>query len=137
MINTLDIIDVLWARANTSNLKPSLSGGIYKNRRPASSDKEDLVINSLPVNNEQLQVAVANVNIHVPDITVNVNNIQDRQPNHERLKILTGLAIPIFTDQWVGDYHYDVQQQTIIQDEEANSHYINIRIEFFNINISN
>jgi hypothetical protein len=58
-----------------------------------NSDKEDVVINSLPINNSQMQSGVFNVNIHVPNLVLNINgNIDTTQPNHERIKQLTALA---------------------------------------------
>jgi len=135
MITTLDIVDVLWAAINGSALKSAISGGIYKGARPVNSSKEDIVINCLPVPNTQLQTAIANVNIHVPNVVQNLNGIQDdTQPNYARLKALATMAVGVLQDKWQAGYHYDVQQQVMIQDEQAKSHYINIRVEFYNLN---
>jgi hypothetical protein len=137
MITTLDLVNIIWQRLNGSQLKTTITGGVYK-KRPAGSQTEDVVINCLPINNLDLQTAIVNVNIHVPNITIQVGTVQDStQPNFERLQELAAIAIAVLTDVWAGDYNYDVQQQTMIEDEEAGDHYINIRIEFFNINIKN
>lgn len=135
MITTLDLVNLVWQRLNTSQLKTAINGGLYKHRRPTGSQTEDVVINSLSINNLDLQTAIVNVNIHVPNITIDVNGVQDSgQPGSERLEELTALAIPILSDVWAGDYNYDVQQQIIIEDQEAGDYYSNIRLEFFNIN---
>lgn len=137
MKTTLHIVNILWARLNSSPLKTTVTGGVYKHLRPAGSNKEDVVINCLPINNEQLQQGIANVNIHVSNKAVSVNGVQDNtQPDHERLEELADLAIEALSDVWEGDYNFDVQSQTIFSDEEAQSHYVNLRIEFNNINIS-
>lgn len=138
MITTLDVIDTLWTRLNYSQLKAMINGGVYKHRRPAGSNKEDVVINCLPIGNIQLQACIANVNIHVPNLTIEVNGVQDsKQPNTIRLQELALVAIDMLSDVWSGEYTYDVQQQTLLEDEEASDHYINIRVEFLNINIKN
>lgn len=131
MMTTLDIVDLLYVKLDASALKTAISGTINKHRRVADSDKEDVVINCLPVNNEQLQKTIANVNIHVPDLQIEVNGVQDKQPDHARLQTLAALAIGILNDNWTSTLNYDVQQQVIIEDREAGDHYINIRIEFF------
>lgn len=131
MTTTEDIIDILFARADASALKSAISGSICKRRRDGNSRLEDVVINCLPAQNTELQNIVANVNIHVPNITVQVNGQDDAQPDNVRLKQLAAIAIPVFTDVWEAGYNYTVQQQLVFEDREAGDHYINLRIEFF------
>jgi hypothetical protein len=131
MTTTEDIIEILFARANAGPLKDAITGTVCKRKRDGNSSTEDVVINCLPVNAEQLQNGIANVNIHVPDVTVNINGIDQKQPNSVRLQQLAGIAVPHFTDVWASGYNYTVQQQTVFEDQEAGDHYINLRIEFF------
>lgn len=138
MKTTLDIEDILWTFLDSSSLKTSVNGGVYKKKRPAGSTKEDVVINCLPVNNLQIQSAVANVNIHVPNKVQNISGIQDdSQPDHARLKELGNAAVSLLVDQWNNDYTFDVQQQNVFEDEDGKSHYVNIRLDFYSINILN
>lgn len=138
MKTTMDIEDILWIFLNSSSLKSSVNGGVYKKKRPAGSISEDVVINCLPVNNLQLQSAVANVNIHVPNKVQNIGDVQDdSQPDHARLKTLGNAAVGLLVDQWNSDYNFDVQQQNIFEDEDGKSHYVNIRLDFYSINILN
>lgn len=137
MKTTLDIEDILWSFLKNSSLKTAISGGIYKRKRPSASEKEDVVINCLPVNNLQLQSAVANVNIHVPNKVQNISGIQDPMPDHARLKALGNEAVSLLVDQWDSDYNFDVQQQNVFEDEDGKSHYVNIRLDFYSINILN
>ncbi|MEO6610745.1 MAG: hypothetical protein ABIT05_01390 [Chitinophagaceae bacterium] len=139
MKTTLDLIDILWTLINGSALKTALvsGGGIYKHERPLNSNNEDVVINSLPIINQDLQVAICNVNIHVPDKTINVTGGQQIVADHVRLKALSTVAVGVLDKNWGDDYNFSVQQQTVMADETPGSHFINIRIEFFNINISN
>lgn len=135
MTTTEDIIDILYARADGSALKTAISGSICKRKRDGNSSLEDVVINCLPALGNQLQNVIANINIHVPNITVNVNGFEDSQPDNVRLKALAALAVPIFTDVWSAEYNYTVQQQMVFEDREAGDHYINLRIEFFIVNL--
>lgn len=137
MKTTLDIEDILWSFLKNSSLKTSISGGIYKRKRPSGSKAEDIVINCLPVNNLQVQSAVANVNIHVPNKVQNISGIQDSIPDHARLKALGNEAVSLLVDQWDSDYNFDVQQQNVFEDEDGKGHYVNIRLDFYSINILN
>lgn len=138
MKTTFNLVDILWGKLKASPLATAINGGIYKYRRPINSRKEDVLINCLPVDNNQMQQAIANVNIHVPNQVHTLNGaVDDSQPNHVRLSELADLAIAALTDVWAEDYNFDVQQQILFSDDEANDHYINIRIEFNNINLSN
>lgn len=135
MMTTLDIIDLLWSKLDGSALKNAITGKMYKLVRLANSKKEDVVINCLPINNEQLSKTIANINIHVPDLTIEVDSIAQQVPDIVRLKSLAALAISILKDTWTSTLNYDVQQQVVIQDREAGDHYINIRLEFNIINL--
>mgnify|MGYP000160776335 CR=1 FL=1 len=137
MKSTLDLVDIVWQKLQAGALKAAISGDIHKHRRPANSQLEDVVINSLPISSQQMQEAIVNVNIHVPNISIAVNGAVDNtQPDHERLKTLVPLAVADLSDTWGDDYNFDVQQQVLIEDREAKDFYINIRLEFFNVNIS-
>jgi len=139
MKTTLDTDDVLYDLLKISSLKSAISGNVYKRQRPANSNLEDVVINSLPITNEQLQQCVSNVNIFVPDeeitTTVDGSKIVDRFANEARLKELTALAVEILTDGIKGDFTWDIQQVSLIKDNDSDSHYKNIRINFFVSNI--
>jgi hypothetical protein len=138
MKTTLDTVDIVWQLLDASALKDDLSGAIFKHRRPVASDKEDVVVNSLAVNNTQLQQGLVNVNIYVPNLSITVNEATDgSQPDHVRLKELASMACGILDDNWDLDFNFDVQQQVVIMDEETKEHYINIRLNFYSINISN
>jgi hypothetical protein len=137
MKTPLDIVDILFMHLNGSSLNSSITGIVCK-KRPIDSKLEDVVINSLGVSNQQLQVAVVNVNIYVPNMQLKIGGKQDNsQPNTARLQELANIAKDLLTDQWAGDYNFDIQQIVGPIESEEDQHYINIRLEFFSINILN
>lgn len=135
MKTTLDTVDLIWNHLNSSSLNQVLTGNIYKKKRPQNSTQEDIVINSLPVSNEQLQQAIVNVNIFVPDVEHSINGSQEKMANWARLKGLAFLAVEDLKDGRSGDYTWDIQQQQDIEDEESGQHFINIRVQFYIANI--
>jgi hypothetical protein len=135
MKTTLDTDDVLYDLLKNSSLKSAITGKVYKRQRPVNSNLEDVVINSLPITNEQLQQCVSNVNVFVPNEKITVGETVDSVANEARLKQLVALAVTVLTDGINGQFTWDIQQQTLIKDDESESHYINIRIQFFVSNI--
>jgi hypothetical protein len=136
MITTLEIENIMYLYLKDSSLADEITGKVYKRSRPAQSKQEDVVINCLPVNNTQLQFAVVNVNIHVPNIRVLSNNIEDGgHVDHPRMLELSGIAKDLLDDQWSSGYSFHVQQQNIFQDEISENAYVNFRIDFNYINI--
>lgn len=135
MKSTIDFEDLIWLHLKGGNLSKEITGKLWKQERPVNSYQEDVVINSLPVNNFQLQTSVINVNIHVPNLSIKNNDVQEKIPNTVRLNQLFELAKIELTDVMIGDTYFDIQQQILFTEEESS--YINIRLEIFNINISN
>ncbi len=134
MITTFDIENILYRKLDLSSLKTAITGKIRKKERPAGSKLEDIVVNCLPVPNDQLQRTVANVNVFVPNQVINENGVQEMVINHARLKTLTDSVLVLLNDVMIGDVYYEVQQQQTIEDPESQSHFTNIRLNFYNIN---
>lgn len=136
MKTSFDVVDLIYAYLrDNSPVKQLLSGGVYKHLRPINSKTEDVVINSLGLNNAVVQNGVANVNVYVPNLILNINGMQDTtQPNHKRLKELTAVLIEVLHEVWIGDYMFEVQQEQPIFDPDGSA--TNIRLNFFSINNS-
>lgn len=137
MRNTFNLVDIIYLvlTANTT-ITSAITGKVYKNARPLNSDKQDIVVGSLPINAEQIQQAVMNVNIHIPNLKISINGLQDNTPpNLVKLEEVTALVIEGLKDKVFSDYWFDVQQQNLFAEEATNEHYSNIRINFYSENI--
>ena len=134
MKSTLEIIDILYQTLKTSSLKSAVNGGLYKLARPDSSEKEDIVINCLPSDNFQMQTAVVNVNVYVKDLNVTINGKRQFVPDTARMKALAALAITDLGSVDTDDYFYGIVSQGTLQEEVINQHFLNLRIEFTNVN---
>lgn len=134
MRDTFDIDSLIYKAVNMPLITSAISGKVYKRSRPLNPDKVDIVVGSLPVNNEQLQRTVVNVNIHVPNLKLSINGITDNtQPDLVKLKTVTALVISALDDKAFTDYYFDVQQQVLFED--GAEYYSNIRINFFSENL--
>jgi hypothetical protein len=140
-MTSLDVVNILYAYIKSSILKTGpkkVNGGLYKFKRPIGSAKEDIIINSLPLNDEQLQEGVFNINIFVPNQSLNLagTDVTDNSlPNTDRLTELIRMAKQVLSsiDDQSGEYSFNLQQENIIEDTN-NQHYINLRLEFYSIN---
>ena len=134
MRTTFDCLTILYQLASPSVLKTAITGDVYKLQRPdivkPEDAMEDVVVNSLPLTMNQIQLGSGNVNIYVPDLSVTVHGKTLYMPNTARLNELAALAIPIFQEQSAPRYNLWLTNQTTIAEPESHSHYVNLRIDF-------
>lgn len=67
MKSDIEIKDAIYAVIKGSALEKAITGKLSKTLRPATSDKEDVVVSILDNGSGQMQEAFVNVNIYVPD----------------------------------------------------------------------
>ena len=104
-----------------------ISGKIYKDKRPAGSQKEDIVINSLTMTNHFLQNGVFNVNCYVPMIGIKANDgIVQKQKNAKRLKEISDAVYSALSEVWEDEFNLEVVNHQ--EFEEDNFNYYNFRI---------
>lgn len=123
-----------------SSIKTSINGGIYLMKRPQNSIVQDIVINTLALTNNQLQAGVFNINIHVPNITVQLNGKSDNtQPDLLTLGTISDLVGVIFQDYVGLDFRMYIDQPGNPIKDDDGTWYINLRINYlcFQPNYSN
>lgn len=125
MRTQFDAINLIYSAINASPLKTAISGAIYKFKRPTST-KEDIVINSLVLGNSNFQEGVFNVNIYVPNITVNNTSL----PNTVRLWHLETLGNSLFEHITSQDYSIYKESASLFEEVAINQNYINFRLIF-------
>lgn len=135
---SIEVVNMLYRYIASSVLmtdtnKPN--GQLKKYERPLNSVLEDVVVNGLPVVKDDVDEAILNVNIFVPNLKLPNNDADRSQPDTARLLVLSKLGNIAFNDGkeiWddAGEYCFKYQQDTVMPDEN-NQHYINFRIEFY------
>ncbi|MBO0947283.1 hypothetical protein [Fibrella forsythiae] len=126
----LDVLTILSQRLKNSDLEEAITGKVRKLKRPAKSKLEDVVINTIAVSPNQIQLATANVNIYVPDLLIQEEEGSQSEANLIRLKELGQLAIELLEGVYTQAYCYTLGKQYIVEEPLTNSHYLNIRVEF-------
>ena len=126
------IVNTMYSYLNTSALNTAANGDVYKhNERPLGSSKEDVVISILGAPNVQIQRALVNVNVWIPDKLVGGTYY----PDHARITALSGTAWEVLKQHVGNGFHFSIDEQLIVRDKETNQYFINNRVEFYAKNI--
>ncbi len=111
-------------------IRASISGDIYRDRRPAGSILEDIVVNTLPLTAYGYhQKGVLNVNVYVPFKTVNINGLIQHMPDNVRMKELAEIVLRQLNDQFGKNYNFYVEHIQDFEEQSEKASYINYRIK--------
>lgn len=132
MKQTFDTDSILYQILNGSPaILSAISGGVYIDERPDGSEAEDIVVNTIDLTQEHApQLGTSNVNIHVSDIDVQINGVQQKKKNRERLKSLTTIVLNALKSAKIEGLALIVTNQTTIKEPTINQHYVNIRVDW-------
>lgn len=114
-----------------------VTGVVKALQRPQSSEKEDVIVNSLPMGKGPVQEGVLNVNVYVPNKPLyGATSVDNSQPDMERLTALSVIGAGVLEDYWYegGQTNFELLQDTVMQDAN-NQHYINFRVIFRHLNL--
>lgn len=96
MKTTIDLTNIIYQLVNVNAVKSKINGGLYKDERPSGSTKQDVVVVSTTVDNEQFQNGVAYVNIHHPG----------SMPDQVFFKTVADAIVPLIKAHYVrNEYH--------------------------------
>ena len=136
MKTVIDIVDDIAQLINVPSVTTIIDGGVYSDGRPDGSRKQDVSINSLPVTGEQLQKAVVNVNVHAPNLVLTIGTQPDNsQPNRKKLKQVSDVIIQILKDALINNMVTEIENVTLIREDQLHEHYMNIRVGINSINL--
>jgi len=132
MKQTFDTDSILYQILNGSPaILSAISGGVYIDERPDGSEAEDIVVNTIDLTQEHApQLGTSNVNIHVSDIDVQINGVQQKKKNRERLKSLTTIVLDALKSAKIEGLALIVTNQTTIKEPTINQHNVNIRVDW-------
>lgn len=131
MKTSFDTDDILYQiLSSNTELRGMISGGIYKSERPDSSEKEDIVVNTITVTQELPQQGASNVNIYVSDMSIKVAGKPQRKASTERLRALTNKVLSVLADASVEGLMFWVTNQSVLKEPEVFQHFSNLRIEW-------
>ena len=130
MKSDIEIKDDIYQIIKGSTLEKAVTGKLKKTRRPANSNKEDIVISILENGSGQVQEAFVNVNIYVSD------DVRDGQAeeNSSRLRQLCKLATELLEVQRGEVYRFTLDKQRVMEVNGKNEHFINNKLLYKQVN---
>ena len=130
MKSDIEIKDDIYQIIKGSALEKAVTGKLKKTRRPANSNKEDIVISILENGSGQVQEAFVNVNIYVSD------DVRDGQAEEtsSRLRQLCKLATELLEVQRGEDYRFTLDKQRVMEVNGKNEHFINNKLLYKQVN---
>ena len=103
-----------------------ISGGVYTaGERPANSTAEDIVINNINFEHSTPRRGISNINIHVPDIVVTIDGIQQRKTNRDRLNAIAQTVQTVIDSTTLRGVSLRIDTTQVFAEE--NEHYLNMR----------
>ena len=91
MKSDIEIKDDIYQIIKGSTLEKAVTGKLKKTRRPANSNKEDIVISILENGSGQVQEAFVNVNIYVSDDVRDGQAEENSSRNVEKITALRSI----------------------------------------------
>ena len=109
-----------------SGIASSISGSVRIIPRATGSKQEDCIISVLDGDNGQIQDAIVNVNVYVPNITSGGDSVEDVS----RTKPLAKICETVL-DRGSGDgFRFHLEKQRILPVNGRDEHVINNRIRY-------
>jgi len=132
----VEAINKAYSVLSNTTLFNAVEGNFFKGKKPDDFIGECVVITSLPMSRDQLQVCRIMVNIHVPNLEIELNDKIDRsQANYPRIAILSKIVDDTFIEFDEGDISFRIEDDHVMENEGFDEHYNNYRIVFRNVNI--
>ena len=129
MKTTIDINDILYPIINVSSVKNTITGRVYRNKKPLNSELQDIVI--IPLSNyvgeEIINDAVFMVNCYC-------KNFDNGAPDITKLRAtIDAVAAVIELHNDADNYYvFDIMNQILLNDiDQKSMSYINLRIKCY------
>jgi hypothetical protein len=103
-----------------------ITGDVYTaGERPANSTAEDIVINNINFEHSTPRRGISNINIHVADIVVTIDGIQQRKTNRDRLNAIAQTVQTVIDSTTINGVSLRIETTQVFAEEAE--HYLNMR----------
>lgn len=128
MKTEIEIKSGLFSLIEKTALHDAISGVMSISIRPEGSDKEDIIISVIDSNCEgDIQTAILNVNIYVPDIRVNCQYMEDVTRINDLSRLSSDILATII-DADGGRFELSSQRVLIVNGKDE--HFINNKVKY-------
>lgn len=127
--NPIDTDGILFRLLNE---KTTIKGGVFVgDSRPEDSTEEDIVVNTIDLEADALpQIGTSNINVYVPDVSMNIKGKMQVSANRPRLNELTHEVLKIVRETILPGMKANPKSATIMYEPTCKQHFMNIRIDW-------
>lgn len=129
-IDTDDILYKIVAEAVSTGVVNIPGIVCTQGERPDDSETEDIVINTITVTHDKPQTGTSNVNIYASDLKVKIRGKEQRKADRERLREIGDALVSYLDMQNIADLEFWIESDIVLQEQQVNQHYRNIRISW-------
>lgn len=120
-----EILDDI-SRYIASTMKEQITGDVYTDKRPTNSAKEDIFVHVLATLPAQIQTALINVRIYVPNLQRQTDSVR----NKKRIRELSRLAMHVLSSHIQDGWYIVMEEQSVEESVDNRQHVIINRIYY-------
>lgn len=120
-----EILDDI-SRYIASTMKEQITGDVYTDKRPTNSAKEDIFVHVLATLPAQIQTALINVRIYVPNLQRQTDSVR----NKKRVRELSRLAMHVLSSHIQDGWYIVMEEQSVEESVDNRQHVITNRIYY-------
>lgn len=120
-----EILDDI-SRYIASTMKEQITGDVYTDKRPTNSAKEDIFVHVLATLPAQIQTALINVRIYVPNLQRQADSVR----NKKRIRELSRLAMNVLSSHIQDGWYIVLEEQSVEESIDNRQHVIINRIYY-------
>lgn len=120
-----EILDDI-SRYIASTMKEQITGDVYTDKRPTNSAKEDIFVHVLATLPAQIQTALINVRIYVPNLQRQTDSVR----NKKRIRELSRLAMNVLSSHIQDGWYIVMEEQSVEESIDNRQHVIINRIYY-------
>lgn len=121
-----EILDDISRYIASTNLKEQITGDVYTDKRPTNSVKEDIFVHVLSTLPAQIQTALINVRIYVPNLQRQTDSVRDKR----RIRELSRLATDILSSHIQDGWYIVMEEQSVEESVDNRQHIIINRLHY-------
>lgn len=109
-------------------LREVYAGDVFVGESPENYDSENITINTINVRHGKPQTGTSNINIHVPDVLIEVDGVEQYVADENRINDIVSVVVSVLESAVVTEFGFKITNESTI--ENGHEHYVNLRLDW-------
>lgn len=109
-------------------LREVYAGDVFVGESPENYDSENITINTINVRHGKPQTGTSNINIHVPDVLIEVDGVEQYVADENRINDIVSVVVAVLESAVVTEFGFKITNESTI--ENGHEHYVNLRLDW-------